>query len=103
MKNTKNSYRHNATNRPPYTPGKKVFGEDAHTELIVLKRETAFEQILTVYEAVYNANSKIEFTIDSSCFVGDEEEFEKIIKQAQAVMALREYRLRNPISKRYAS
>ena len=53
MKNTKNFYRHSATNRPPYTPGKNVFGQDAYTELVVLKRETAFEQILAVYEAVF--------------------------------------------------
>ena len=46
MKNTKKTNCKCTPNWTTYTPGKNAFGEDAYTEYIVVKRETAFEQIL---------------------------------------------------------
>ena len=37
---------HKTCNNIPYTPGRNMFGETAETHFIVLKRETAFEQIM---------------------------------------------------------
>ena len=65
MKKTKkrNGKRHNAI---PYTPGRNMFGGKAETHLIVLKRETALNQMLDAI-CQFDGSEK-EFTFDMSCF-----------------------------------
>lgn len=66
----------NHRNRIPYTAGKNVFGEDAKTQLIVLKKETAFEQMV---EAILNLDgSTQEYTFDGSCFKDNPKEYEEL-------------------------
>ena len=60
----------------PYTPGYNVFGNKAKTQLIVLDRETAFEQMM---DAICQLDGEMEFTFDSSCFIGHEEEREEVM------------------------
>ncbi len=64
---------HSKKNRKhsPYTPGYNIFGDKAKTQLIVLERETAFEQMM---DAICQLDRETEFTFDASCFVGHEEE-----------------------------
>ena len=47
MKTKKKAKKNRTTrNNSAYTPGRNVFGEKAETHLIVLKRETAFQQMM---------------------------------------------------------
>ena len=71
MKHRKNSKKN--AYRGAYTPGRNVFGEKAETHLIVLKRETAFEQIMDAIMTFDGSNK--EYTFDMRCFAGHEDEF----------------------------
>lgn len=69
-------------NRIPYAEGRNVFGEKAKTKLIVLKRETAYEQVLEAFHQFDRSNRPIEFTFDTHCFAGHEGEFNRILNKA---------------------
>ena len=63
MKAKKNSKKNRTTrNNIPYTSGRNMFGEKAETHFIVLKRETAFQQIMDCISQL-DGSSK-EFTFD---------------------------------------
>ena len=84
MKHRKNSKKN--AYRGAYTPGRNVFGEKAETHLIVVKRETAFEQIMDAILS-FDGTTK-EYTFDMSCFTGHEDELalveEKITRFLEA-------------------
>ena len=79
--------KHSKKNRKatPYTPGYNVFGDKAKTQLIVLERETAFEQMM---DAICQLNGEMEFTFDSSCFIGHEEEMEEVMAKVSFFLSM---------------
>lgn len=87
MKKTKKTNCKCTPNWNSYTPGKNAFGEDAYTELIVVKRETALEQILAAIRT-FDGTTK-EFTFDFSCFAGHMEELDAIMEKVNAIMMIR--------------
>ncbi len=89
MKTKRNSKKNRTTrNNIPYTPGRNVFGEKAETHLIVLKRETAFEQMMDCV-CQLDKEGKIEFTFDMRCFIGHEEELDQVMAKVEVFMALK--------------
>ena len=71
----------------PYTPGRNVFGDRAETHLIVLKRETAFQQMMDCICQL--DGSEKEYTFDMRCFNGYENELEQLMAKVQMFMAMR--------------
>ena len=90
-RNKKNTPRKNSA----YTPGRNVFGEKAETHLIVLKRETAFHQMM---DAICQLDgSTKEFTFDMRCFDGHEEELNQLMAKVQAFLAMKARISRKPL------
>lgn len=88
MKTKKNHKKNRTTrNNSAYTPGRNMFGEKAETHLVVLKRETAFQQIMDCI-CQLDGSTK-EFTFDMRCFKGHEEELEQIWAKVEGFMALK--------------
>ncbi len=88
MKTKRNGKKNRTTrNGIPYTPGRNMFGEKARTHFVVLKRETAFEQIMDCI-CQLDGSTK-EFTFDMNCFKGHEEELDYITAKVNAFMALK--------------
>ena len=85
MKNKKRNHR-NIPYTAGYTAGRNIFGGKAKTELIVLKRETALDQML---EAVNRLENEMEFTFDASCFKGHDDEFHEIHNKFEAYMFIK--------------
>ena len=96
MKSKRNSKKNHATrNKSSYTPGRNVFGEKAETHLIVLKRETAFEQMV---ECICQLDgSTKEFTFDMRCFDGHEEELGLVMTKVQMFLEMIEKMNRKPL------
>ena len=88
MKTRRNKHKNHKTyNNSAYTPGNNMFGQKAETYLIVLERETAFEQMM---ECICQLDgSTKEFTFDCSCFLGHEDEYEEVIAKARSFMMFR--------------
>ena len=88
MKNKKKrNKKHTTRNDFGYTPGRNMFGEKAETHLIVLKRETALQQVI---DAICQLDgSTKEFTFDCSCFIGHEEEHDEVMAKARSFMMFR--------------
>ena len=89
MKTTKrNKHKKNhAIRSGAYTPGRNAFGEKAETHFVVLKRETALEQMVEAISQL-DGNPK-EFTYDMSCFIGHEEELVILMERIDAIMRLK--------------
>lgn len=87
-KNTHNKRKKNRAIRSgAYTPGRNAFGEKAETHFVVLKRETALEQM---EEAISQLDgSPKEFTCDMSCFIGHEDELVILMERIDAIMRLK--------------
>lgn len=85
MKTKKKSNRR--TRHPAYTPGRNIFGQRAKTELVIVERETAFQQIAECVLSL-KENKRKEFTLDLSCFDGHEDERDMIMKKISVLMAL---------------
>ncbi len=88
MKRLKKKSKKNTTrNSIPYTPGRNMFGEKAETHLIILEKETAFQQIM---DCVCQLDgSKKEFTFDPSCFADCMDEYREIMAKVQIIMGLK--------------
>ena len=88
MKRSKKTNKKNTTrNSIHYTPGRNALGEKAETHLIVLKKETAFQQIM---DCVCQLDgSKKEFTFDPSCFTDCMDEYREIMAKVQIIMGLK--------------
>ncbi len=71
-----------------YTPGRNMFGEKAETYLIVLKRETALQQMLDAISQL-NGGGEKEFTFDMSCFNDHPEERAEVYAKAEAFLAFK--------------
>ncbi len=89
MKTKKNAKKNRKTfNNSVYTPGCNVFGDKAETHLIVIKRETAFQQMMDCL-CQLEGEDNIEFTFDMRCFVGHEEELQQVMAKVERFMALK--------------
>jgi hypothetical protein len=77
----------NRRNGIPYTPGRNMYGQKAETHLIVLKRETALQQMLDAVRTLDGSDK--EFTFDMRCFIGHEAEAKEIMKIVQVYMQMR--------------
>lgn len=96
MKTKKKTKKNRTTrNNPAYTPGRNVFGEKAETHLIVLERETAFEQMMNAI-CQLDGSTK-EFTFDMRCFDGHEEELNQLMAKVQAFLAMKARISRKPL------
>lgn len=86
---TKNNSKKNRNTRHniPYTPGRNMFGDRAETHLIVLKRETAFQQMMDCICQL--DGSEKEFTFDMRCFTGHEDELEQVMVKVNAFLSLK--------------
>ena len=72
---------------PYYTPGRNIFGEIAETHFIVLKKETAFEQML---DAVRQLDGSVkEFTFDHSCFNDNPAAYEEICQKIGVILSIK--------------
>ena len=88
MKTKKNAKKNRKTvNNSAYTPGRNAFGQKAETHLVVLERETAFDQLMDCI-CQLDGSTK-EFTFDMRCFNGHEEELDEIMAKISAILALR--------------
>ena len=88
MKTKRNGKKNHTTrNGIPYTPGRNMFGEKAKTHFVVLKRETAFQQMMDCF--CQFADSSVEFTFDTRCFIGHEEELDQILAKVKVFVALK--------------
>ena len=84
MKQTKNFYQ---SFSPYYTPGRNIFGQIAETHYIVLKKETAFEQML---DAVRQLDGTVkEFNFNTTCFKDDPEAFEEIARKIEVILSIK--------------
>ncbi len=72
----------------PYTPGRNIFGEKAETHLIVLKRETALQQMIDAICQLDDGGKK-EFAFDISCFADYPEEFAELDAKVDAFLQIR--------------
>ena len=72
----------------PYTPGKNMLGENAETYFIVLKRETALQQMLEAVSQL-NGGGEKEFTFDMRCFNDHPEELAEVHAKVEAFLALK--------------
>ncbi len=66
----------------PYTPGRNMLGDKVETRLVILKRETAYTQMIEALSWVLNGDNR-EATYDMTCFVGHEDEMERLAKRVQ--------------------
>lgn len=88
MKTKRNAKKNHTTrNGIHYTPGRNVFGDKAETHLVVLKRETAFEQMMDCI-CQLDGSTK-EFTFDMRCFDGHKEELDQIISKVNTFLSLK--------------
>ena len=96
MKTKKNAKKSRKTfNNSVYTPGRNVFGEKAETHLIVLKRETAFQQMM---DAICQLDgSTKEYTFDMRCFIGHEDELDQLMTKVQVFMEMKARISRKPL------
>ena len=96
MKTKKKTKKNRTTrNNPAYTPGRNVFGEKAETHLIVLERETAFEQMM---DAICQLDgSTKEFTFDMRCFNGHEDELDLLMTKVELFLEMKARMCRKPI------
>ncbi len=85
MRNKKYSKKNHTTHLSAmYTPGYDMFGNKAETQLIVLERETAFEQMM---DAICQLHKGMEYTFNANCFKGHEEELDAIMAKVAFFMA----------------
>lgn len=96
-KSKKKNNRRNTTSY--YTPGRNMFGEKAETYLIILKRETALQQMLECSSQLDGSSTK-EFTYDASCFIGHREELREVLAKVEAFLEFKAM-LRNQIFESY--
>lgn len=95
MKTKKNRKNNRTTrNNSAYTPGRNVFGEKAETHLVVLKRETAFQQMMDCI-CQLDGSTK-EFTFDLRCFNGHEEELKQVLAKVERFLALKAELMHEP-------
>ena len=87
MKKFKKRNNHSNYNSIPYTPGRNVLGEKAETHFIILKRETALQQMLDAVSQL--DGSAKEFTFDMRCFNGYPEELMEVQAKVEAFLALK--------------
>lgn len=85
----KNSKKKPHNNKKYYTEGRNVFGDKAKTKLIVVKKETAFEQLVKAICQVDEYDSEIEYTFDLSCFNDSPNELNMIMNRVNAFMQFR--------------
>ncbi len=88
MKKFKKRNNRSNYNGIPYTPGRNMFGEKAETHLIILKRETALQQMLDAISQL-NGGGEKEFTFDMSCFNDHPEERAEVYAKAEAFLAFK--------------
>ena len=88
MKKSKRRNNLSNYNGIPYTPGRNMFGEKAETYLIVLKRETALQQMLDAVSQL-DGGGKKEFTFDMSCFNGHPKELAEVHAKVEAFLAFK--------------
>ncbi len=86
MKKSKKRSPYRRYNGIQYTPGRNVFGAEAETHFIVLKRETALQQMLDAARQFDNYYGKIEFIFDMSCFNGYPEECAEVKAKVEAFL-----------------
>ena len=88
MKTKRNAKKNRTTrNNVPYTPDRNVFGGKAETHLVVLERETAFQQMM---DCICQLNgSEKEFTFDMRCFIGHEDELEQVMAKVQFFLEMK--------------
>ena len=88
MKTKRNARKNHMTrNNSSYTPGYNMFGHKAETHYVVLKKETAFQQIL---ECICQLDgTRKEFTFNTSCFNGNKEELDEVLEKAHTLMKLK--------------
>lgn len=96
MKTRRNKHKNHKTyNNSAYTPGNNMFGQKAETYLIVLERETAFEQMM---ECICQLDgSTKEFTFDMRCFSGHEDELNRLMAKVQVFMEIKARISRKPL------
>lgn len=73
--------------RSIYTPGRNVFGDKAETRFVVLKRETALQQMI---DAICKLEGDMEYTFDMRCFQGYPEELEQVMSKVELFLAMKE-------------
>ena len=97
MKTKKNAKKNRKTvNNSAYTPGRNAFGQKAETHLVVLERETAFDQLM---ECICQLDgSTKEFTFDMRCFDGHEEELDQLMAKVQVFMEMKARSSRKPLN-----
>ena len=83
MKPQKTSYR----NTIPYTTGRNIFGDKCKTKLIVLRKETALEQMVEAISQI--DKDDIEFTIDANCFKDSPEEYKELMRKVDIVLTIK--------------
>lgn len=88
MKTKKKAKKNRTThNNSTYTPGRNIFGQRAETHLVVLERETAFQQIMDCI-CQLDGSTK-EFTLDCTNFNGHEDELDEITAKVKAILELK--------------
>ena len=88
MKSNCHSKKKNAVqSRPIYTPGRNMFGNKAEIRFVVLKRETALQQMI---DAICQLEGEMEYTFDMRCFQGHPEELEQVMSTVELFMAMKE-------------
>ena len=89
MKNKKNRKTNRNTRKNiPYTPGRNMFGDKAETRFVVLKRETAYEQMVEAMTWMFKGASR-EVTYDATCFAGHEDERKALLERIKLFVTLR--------------
>ena len=88
MKTKRRNKKNNEARRnSAYTPGRNVFGEKAETHLVILKRETAFQQMMDCI-CQLDGSTK-EFTFDMRCFDGYENERAQVLNKVQSFLEMK--------------
>ena len=101
MKTKRHSKKNRNLRNAAYTPGRNMFGERAETHLIVLERETALQQVL---DAICQLDgSTKEFTFDSSCFIGHEDEYDQVMATVQFFLEMRARKANGAFSRTYVA
>ena len=93
MKPQITSYR----NTVPYTKGRNMFGEKCKTKLIILKRETALEQMLDAITQI--ETDATEFTFDATCFKDSLAEYQEVLRKVDIILSIKAKALRQPYYK----
>ncbi len=79
-----------------YTPGRNVFGGKAKTRFVILKRETALQQMI---DAICHLEGEMEYTFDMRCFEGHGEELEQVMSKVELFMAMKERAKKAPFNR----